>query len=163
MRISDWSSDVCSSDLGNGNVTYTLKEGIPKTNYVSQVMPGDIKYKDLNDDGVIDDFDRIKDAMNPTVPELIYGFGVNAGWKGFYASVFFQGAGNVSLNINNQANAYMPFHWGVDESNVRMEILESRWTEQNPSQDVFFPRLRAVEMANTNTADRKSTRLNSSH
>ncbi len=96
----------------DGKKTYTLKSGIPKTNYVSSVMPGDIKFKDLNGDGVIDDFDRVKDAANPTVPELIYGFGFNAEWKGFYASLFFQGAGRVSVNINDQANAFMPFHWG---------------------------------------------------
>lgn len=135
-----------------GNKTYTLKDGIAKTNYVANVMPGDIKYVDLNGDGVVDDFDRVQDVAHPTVPELVYGFGVNAEWKGAYLNLFFQGTGNVSLNINNQANAFMPFHWGIDESNVRMEVVESRWTEANPSQNVFFPRLRVTEMANTNTA-----------
>jgi hypothetical protein len=46
----------------------------------------------------------------------------------------------------------MPFHWGVLESNVRTEVLESIWTSENPSQDVFFPRLQAANMSNTNTA-----------
>lgn len=142
---------VIGSD-GAGNKTYTLKDGVSRTNYVSQIMPGDIKYVDMNGDGLIDDFDRVKDAANPTVPELIYGFGLNAEWKGAYLNVFFQGAGNVSVNINDVANSFMPFHWGVEESNVRMEVVESRWTEANPRQDVFFPRLRVTEMANTNTA-----------
>lgn len=136
----------------DGSKTYILKDGIAPTRYVGQVMPGDIKYKDLNGDGIVDDLDRAKDVANPTVPELIYGFGLNAEWKGFYASVFFQGAGRVSININDQSNAFMPFHWGIDESNVRQEIVDSRWTQENPRQDVFFPRLRISEMANTNTA-----------
>lgn len=136
----------------DGKKTYALKDGIAPTNYVAQVLPGDIKYRDMNGDGIIDDLDRVKDAAQPTVPEMIYGFGLSAEWKGFYASVFFQGAGRVSVNINDQANAFMPFHWGIDESNVRMEVVESRWTEQNPSQNVFFPRLRVSEMSNTNTA-----------
>jgi len=136
---------------GAGNIVYTLKDGIARPSMLQDPMPGDIKYVDLNNDGVIDNFDRANDVAEPTVPEIIYGFGVNLGYKGFYASVFFQGAGNASTNLNNQANAFMPFHWGVLESNVRQEIVDSRWTESNPSQNVFFPRLRVSNMTNTNT------------
>lgn len=136
----------------SGNAVYELKDGIARQTYVSQVMPGDIKYVDLNNDGVIDDFDRVRDSHHPLIPELMYGFGVSVGYKGFYFNGFFQGAGNVSVNLNNQANAFMPFHWGIEESNVRQEIVESRWTPEDPSQNVFFPRLRVTEMANTNTA-----------
>jgi len=136
---------------GAGNVIYTLKDGIAQPSMLQDPMPGDIKYVDLNNDGVIDNFDKANDVGNPTVPEIIYGFGLNVGYKGFYASVFFQGAGNTSTNLNNQANAFMPFHWGVLESNVRQEIVDSRWTASNPSQDVFFPRLRVTNMTNTNT------------
>src|SRR5699024_8303125 len=125
----------------SGNYIYTLKPGIASQSaYVSQVMPGDIKYVDRNNDGVIDNFDRGRDSHHPSVPELIYGFGFNVDYKRFYLNTFLQGAGNVSVNLNNQENAFMPFHWGVEESNVRQEIVESRWTQENPSQDVFFPR-----------------------
>lgn len=135
----------------DGKKQYTLKKDQPVSNFISKVLPGDIKYTDLNGDGVINDFDRANDVANPTVPEIIYGFGINTEWKGFYFNIFFQGAGNVSVNINNQANAFMPFHWGLEESNVRMEVVESRWKESNPGQNVFFPRLRISEMSNTNT------------
>src|SRR5690606_15758321 len=107
-------------------------------------------FLDLNNDGIINDFDRTRDWFDPYIPEIVYGVGLSVGFKGFYGSAFFQGNDNVSININNQANAFMPFHWGLEESNVRQEIVESRWTEENPSQDVFFPRLRSTEMANTN-------------
>ncbi|MFC6999151.1 SusC/RagA family TonB-linked outer membrane protein [Rufibacter roseus] len=135
----------------NGKKQYTLKEGIATKNDFPNPLPGDIKYKDLNNDGVVDDFDRTIDQFDPYIPEIIYGFGLNVMYKGFYGSVFFQGADNVTVNLNNQANAFMPFHWGLTESNVRQEIVESRWTEENPSQDVFFPRLRQQSMGNTNT------------
>lgn len=136
---------------GNGNIVYTLRDGMPESTLITNPLPGDIKYADLNGDGVIDDFDRVKDYAHPTVPEIIYGFGLNVGYKGFNAGMFFQGAGNVSTNLNSQPDAFMPFHWGLLESNVRREIVDSRWTPENPSQDVFFPRLRVADMKNTNT------------
>lgn len=145
---------------GNGRKQYALKEGIAQQNFASNVLPGDIKYVDMNKDGVIDDFDRTRDYFHPYIPEIVYGFGASAGYKGIYASVFFQGAANASINIKNPGgvgggvtgySAFMPFWWGLEESNVRQEIVDSRWTEENPSQDVFFPRLRVTEMGNNST------------
>ena len=136
----------------NGDIAYQLKPGIAPSEQMANPKPGDIKYKDLNGDGIVNTFDRVKDALMPVIPEIIYGFGTSLKYKGAFLSVFFQGAANVSANLNNQANAFMPFHWGVLESNVRTEVLESRWTAENPSQDVFFPRLQLANMTNTNTA-----------
>ncbi len=135
----------------NGNKQYALKEGVAQQRFIAQVMPGDIKYVDLNNDGIIDDFDRTNDWFHPYLPEIVYGFGATVGYKGFYGSVFFQGVDNVTVNLNNASNMFMPFHWGLTESNVRQEIVESRWTAENPSQDVFFPRLHYANMGNTNT------------
>lgn len=136
----------------DGKKQYTLKDGIPTATTMPSPLPGDLKFKDLNGDGIVNEFDRSQDVANPIVPEIIYGFGLNLQYKGIYASVFFQGANNVSTNLNNQGNAFLPFQWGLTESNVRQEILESRWTEQNPSDNVFFPRVRVENLGNTNTA-----------
>lgn len=135
----------------NGKIAYQLKQGIAPSEQMANPQPGDIKYKDLNGDGIVNSFDRVQDAAMPTVPEIIYGFGASFKYSGAFLSLFFQGASNVSANLNNQANAFMPFHWGVLESNVRTEVLDSRWTPENPSQDVFFPRLQTANMSNTNT------------
>lgn len=135
-----------------GKIAYQLKEGIAPSEQMRNPKPGDIKYKDLNGDGIVNTFDRIKDAAMPIVPEIVYGFGTSFKYKGAFLSVFFQGAANVSTNLNNLSNAILPFHWGVLESNVRTEVLESRWDGQNPNQDVFFPRLQIANMTNTNTA-----------
>lgn len=59
--------------------------------------PGDIKYKDINGDGIIDSYDKVRGVGHPKVPEIVYGFGLNIEYKGFYASAFFQGAGNCSF------------------------------------------------------------------
>ncbi len=136
----------------SGVISYQLKDGMAPSEQMAFPKPGDIKYKDLNGDGIVNTFDRIKDAAMPTVPEFIYGLGTSLKYKGAFVSVFFQGAANVSTNLNNKANALMPFHWGILESNVRKEVLDSRWTAENPRQDVFFPRLQIANMSNTNTA-----------
>ena len=89
--------------------------------------------------------------MPPLFADSAMNFGLNVEYKGLYLNTFFQGAANTSVDLNNQANAFMPFHWGIEESNVRQEIVDSRWSEANPSQDVLFPRLRVTNMGNTNT------------
>jgi TonB-linked SusC/RagA family outer membrane protein len=60
-----------------------------------QSKPGDIKYKDLNSDGVINLYDRT--GIGTTKPQLFYGFNLNAKWKGFYASMLFQGLANNQI------------------------------------------------------------------
>ena len=134
---------------GDGTLNYALKPGVPNSSLSSGMKPGDIKYVDQNKDGVIDDFDKVQDVGNPSIPELVYGFGLNASYKGFYASVFFQGVGNTSsiMGISN-GPGFHPFAWGVDESSARVEALD-RWTVENPSQDVMFPRMHSESNSNT--------------
>ena len=70
----------------------------PKQEF-GEVMPGDIKYKDVNGDGVVNDGDRV--AIGSTNrPSLIYGMGVSAQWKGLDVNVHFQGAGKSSFFID---------------------------------------------------------------
>jgi len=132
----------------NGVKTYELKDGIVESTLSSNIRPGDIKYKDLNGDGIINQYDQTRDIAKPGVPELIYGFGISGEYKGMYANVFFQGAGNTSTVFGaNMASGFFPFQWGVDESNLRVEALD-RWTEENPSDNVFYPRLHSATFAN---------------
>lgn len=146
--------DFDISQGSNGNDVYTLKQGIAKPTLGGKIGPGDIKYEDLNQDGVIDEFDRKRGVGNPYVPEIVYGFGLNVSYKGFYISTFFQGVANSSVVLggDNPAGWY-PFAWGVDQSNFRSFALD-RWTEANPSQDVTMPRLHSTNpnSANNNVA-----------
>ena len=60
------------------------------------VQPGDIKYKDVNGDGVVDDGDVVAIGAT-TTPNLIYGIGASVNWRGFDFNVHFQGAGKSSV------------------------------------------------------------------
>lgn len=139
----------------NGNKQYTLKDGIAYYDKTPNPRPGDIKYIDMNGDGVVNEYDVVRDLAHPTIPEIIYGFGLNVEYKKAYVNVFFQGAGNVSLDLrgggDNGQRAIIPFFEGIESSNVRQEIFDSRWTEENPSQNVLYPRVSHVDRMNTNT------------
>ncbi|GJM51507.1 SusC/RagA family TonB-linked outer membrane protein [Capnocytophaga catalasegens] len=123
-----------------GVKTYTLKSGIPIPKW-GAVFPGNIKYADLNGDGVIDegDWTRTPDGVYPNRPEIAYGFGFSLDYKNFYVSTFFQGAANVSVYLS--PTQMMPFS-GVDPRvTSAKQFALSRWTVENPSQNVVLPRL----------------------
>ncbi|MDR2272780.1 MAG: TonB-dependent receptor [Sphingobacterium sp.] len=135
--------DITTNNDGSKN--YQLKSGLPTSSMSSALRPGDIRYVDKNGDGVINQFDQTQYEGNPNVPELIYGVGINVNFRGFYVSAFFQGAGNTSTILGGDANGgFFPFTRGIEESSLRSETL-NRWTEENPSQDVMFPRLRSTD------------------
>lgn len=128
----------------NGSSTYTLKGDRPDPG--TQVAPGDIKYKDLNGDNLIDSKDQsYQNDLFPRAPELVYGFGINVEWKGISFGAFFQGAGRASVNLLASADNFMPFNRGIDGSSARMEALD-RWTNSDPyNQDVLYPRAHATK------------------
>ncbi|WP_209282341.1 TonB-dependent receptor [Flavobacterium sp. XN-5] len=143
-------SDFNVTTNQNGTKSYALKDGLPTPTLGGLIAPGDIKYKDLNGDGVINSFDRKRGVGNPQNPEIVYGFGLNLEYKGFYASAFFQGVANTSVVLGGSTpEGWFPFAWGVDQSNYRTFALD-RWTEENPSQNVLMPRL---HKSNTNSAN----------
>lgn len=136
--------DFIVSTNTNGLKTYTLKPELPQSTLGGLIGPGDIKYVDVNGDGVIDSYDKVRGIGNPSVPEMIYGFGLSGEWKGFYASIFFQGAGSTSVILGGATpEGWFPFMWGPEQSNYRTFALD-RWTEENPRQDVLMPRLHKV-------------------
>jgi len=64
--------------------------------------PGDLKYQDLNGDGIINDFDR-KVAGYPNLPNTTFGVNLGARYKGFSVSVLFQGASNFNVSAASEA------------------------------------------------------------
>ncbi len=66
--------------------------------YGRTLQPGDIKYRDINGDGEVNDLDMVAIGYT-TVPEINYGFGLSLGWKGLDASVFFSGMDHVTRFI----------------------------------------------------------------
>lgn len=112
-------------------------------------MAGDIKYKDINEDGRIDENDIVPIGY-PTDPEVIYGFGASAGYKGFDFSFFFQGSARSSFFIDTYKTA--PFIDINDDSqgddwnnkignNALLTVwANDHWSEDNRNLYAAWPR-----------------------
>ena len=100
----------------------------PKQQF-GEVMPGDIKYKDVNGDGVINDGDKV--AIGGTArPSVIYGAGISMAWKGFDVNLHFQGAGKSSFIMSGYSvYAFSGRLWG----NVYDGVTDDRWISQEIS------------------------------
>ena len=106
----------------------------PKQQF-GEYTAGDIKYKDINRDGIIDEQDIVPIGY-PTTPEIIYGFGPSITWKKWDFSVFFQGQANVSLMMSG----FEPF--GTQSKNNVLEgIAEDYWSKENQNPNAKYPRL----------------------
>ena len=90
------------------------------------VQPGDIKYKDINGDGYVDQYDKVAIGYT-TIPEINYGFGLSIGYKGFDASVFFNGVSNVTRQIGG-TNLYGASSSPRDMSFLRLKNAEIGYT-----------------------------------
>lgn len=112
----------------------------------SNLRPGDIKYSDLNGDGLINDYDKTQIGRGD-VPNKVYGFGLSASYKGFALSTFFQGTHGADIMLGG--SGIFPFNGGGGLSNA-YEIATDRWTPSSPRQDAFYPRLAYGEADNTN-------------
>lgn len=106
----------------------------------SVVRGGDIKYRDLNGDGIISPLDRVNGIGNPTSPEIIYGFGFSSGYKNFEFSAQFQGSARSSIFINPAD--ITPFALdGGNQNGLLKVIADDYWSEDNRNIYAFWPRL----------------------
>lgn len=125
------------------NVDGSLKEELPVPTLSNEVRPGDIKYLDKNGDGFITEADKGY-IGGTTVPRLIYGFGGNFQYKNFDLGIFFQGSGDYYRMIGGEDGdedlGFIPGGGQEIRSNI-FSNYNDRWTEENPSQNVFWPRL----------------------
>lgn len=103
------------------------------------VQPGDIKYTDVNGDGLINSNDITAIGYTEN-PEIVYGFGINTSYKLFDIGIRFQGVENTTRIINDPQ--IIPFTQAIDKGNIYKNLADDMWTPENPRQDVFFPRLR---------------------
>lgn len=105
----------------------------------SEVRPGDIKYLDLNGDGVVNNYDS-KPLDYRNVPEIVYGFGASVNWRGFDCALFFQGTGHVSIYVNStQTMAFITSN--IKEASVFSDVWGNYWSESNPDVNARYPRL----------------------
>jgi TonB-linked SusC/RagA family outer membrane protein len=107
---------------------------------------GDIKYTDVNRDGQITPADMVP-IGNPTSPEIIYGFGLSAGYRGFDVSVFFQGLANESFWISLVDNpgagtiSTAPFQ---NQTQLLKAYADSHWSEERQDMYALWPRFSNV-------------------
>ena len=107
---------------------------------------GDIKYRDINDDGKIDDNDKVPIGF-PTTPEIIYGTGFSLGVHNFDVSCFFQGSARSSFFID--PTAITPFI-NNGQRGLLKYIADDHWSENNRNLNAFWPRLSDYQIVNNN-------------
>lgn len=112
-----------------------LREGIPA--YKGNTMqPGDMKYRDMNGDGKIDDYDRT--IIGCGQPLHTGGFSNNFTWKNFDLNIFFSWSyGNDLLNANR-----LIFESGWKAQTNQFASYAGRWTPENANSDI--PRAGAI-------------------
>ena len=118
------------------------------------VQPGDIKYKDVNGDGVVNDNDKVAIGAT-TTPNLVYGIGASFAWKGIDVNVHFQGAGKSTFPIYGKCvYAFSESDWG----NIFKDMISDRWVDSetaaklglhaNENPNATYPRLTYGENKN---------------
>ena len=133
-----------------------------------ELAPGDIKYKDLNGDKIIDANDQCYLGKS-WFPSWSYGLGFNINYRNFDLSLFFQGVTDVSIMANGNSIDTGNGDWGTSgvgivpftgmglyPSNVISKSLD-RWTTENPRADAWYPRM------TTNTSVNDNNYVNSTH
>ena len=116
-------------------------------NFGSTVMPGDIKYRDVNGDGRITEEDKVMISPYGNIPRIQYGFGVSLVWKKLDFSVFFNGSAKRRTLLLNDTEDMYPF---VQTSfhpatNLMQWIADSHWTEGGDNRNVAWPRMGITE------------------
>ena len=115
----------------------------PAQNF-STVRPGDIKYQDINNDGVIDANDKTKIGYSAYAPELFYNFHAGAEYKGIGINLMFQGVGRYTANLSAKG-MYWPL---LNTTSLSQQYYDGRWSPSNPDVNADFPRLSTSSNAN---------------
>lgn len=124
-------------------------------NQWGSLLPGDIKYKDVNGDGIVNDDDYVP-IGNSRVPKFQYGFATTCKWRNFDANIFFRGASEVDYFMGG--TGFYPFSEGsIGNVLTIVNKQENRWTPASYSGDpktenpnARFPRLTYGDNQNNN-------------
>jgi len=105
------------------------KNTIDYSNVTGTLIPGDMKFEDVNGDGKIDGDDRVRLDKSGT-PTFNYGATMELRYKGFDLNILFQGATGAAIRIQTESG---------DIGNFLKYSYDNRWTIDNPSSE--HPRL----------------------
>jgi TonB-linked SusC/RagA family outer membrane protein len=146
-----WGFETAGYFTSAQDIANSPKQTLIKASTTGQLLPGDIKFKDLNGDGVIDYGDQTvnkpgdKRIIGNSTPRYTYGIGVDADWNNFFFSAFFQGVAKRDWYPGSEASVF----WGQYNrpyNKVPQSQLGKIWSEDNP--DAYFPRYRGYSAQN---------------
>ena len=112
-----------------------------------QVKVGDIKYKDVNNDGVINENDVVAMDWGQAFPALNFGFNLGFEYKGFGMNAYFQGAALQTKNI-----LYVDGVWGALSENRGLSSEYYNNSFDILGTDAIYPRMSTTSVANNNRA-----------
>jgi TonB-dependent starch-binding outer membrane protein SusC len=115
----------------------------PVQRFSGQVLPGDIRYKDVNADGVIDNLDYVMTNYSD-IPKIYFGFGVGLQYKHFDLSGQFQGVEGRTINIQNIINS------GTSATGYINQFSVDAWTAEKAA-SALYPRLAISDRGNNTT------------
>lgn len=109
----------------------------------SEVMPGDIKYRDVNGDGRITQEDQVVISPYGNTPRIQYGLGLSVMWKNFDVNVFFNGSAKRRIMLMDGSEKIYPFVQtsGHARLNLMQWIADSHWVEGADNSNVAYPRM----------------------
>ncbi|MCD7937535.1 MAG: SusC/RagA family TonB-linked outer membrane protein [Tannerellaceae bacterium] len=110
----------------------------------SKVYPGDIKYRDQNGDGKIDELDMVALGYNDLCPEIYYSAFLDLEYKGIGVHALFQGTGNYSTYLNTEG-LYKPL---IGNTSISEHYLENRWIPGADNNNALYPRLSTTQSEN---------------
>lgn len=111
------------------------------------VRPGDIKYRDINGDGRIDNDDKAIISPYGTSPRIQYGIGANLRWKNWDLGVFFNGSAKRTIIAGNITA------FGTNDYNVMQFVADRAWRLDNPDPNAEYPRLGLTTADNANNME----------
>jgi len=147
--LSQGTSEVVRAEVGHpigyfwafetNGIIQNLAEAADYQSYFSDAKPGDVRFVDQNNDGVIDDLDKVE--IGDPLPDFVYGFQLNSSYKGWYANATFTGQAGVQV-----MKSYRSFADKFKQNYTR-EIF-GRWHGEGTSNRL--PRLSSTSHRNTN-------------
>lgn len=110
----------------------------------STVYPGDLKYKDQNNDNRIDEQDVVPMGYNYNCPEIYYSAGFDLEYKGVGINAQFQGAAHFTVQ-RSLAGIYYPL---MGNNTISDYYLENCWRQDADNSNALYPRLTTTESKN---------------
>lgn len=153
MRLGDiWGFENQGYFADEADIASHADQSYIRVSAANTPMPGDIKFRDLNGDGVIDlgkstlDDPGDRKIIGNSAPRYTFGVNANADWNNFFFSAFFQGVGQRDFWPDTDNALFWgpynrPYSWHPED------VVNNMWSEENP--DAYFPRLRGYVALNS--------------